>query len=306
MTLPSIVPGQTKLGWIGTGVMGKSMCGHLMRAGFAMTIYNRSHAKTQELVGLGAKLAGTPAEVAQQSDVVFVMVGFPHDVRQVIMGEDGVLTTLRSQGIVVDMTTSSPQLAQDIFHVAKAKNCHSLDAPVSGGDIGAKEARLSIMVGGEREPFEALKPCWEAMGKTVQFQGAAGSGQHTKMVNQILIANNMVGLCEAMLYAYRSGLDPVEVLKSVSSGAAGSWSLSNLAPRVLNNDFAPGFYVEHFVKDMSIALEEARRMNLALPGLALAHQLYVALCAQGMSRLGTQALIQALATLSGFDWRNRT
>lgn len=306
MTLPSIVPGQTKLGWIGTGVMGKSMCGHLMRAGFAMTIYNRSHAKTQELVGLGAKLAGTPAEVAQQSDVVFVMVGFPHDVRQVIMGEDGVLTTLRSHGIVVDMTTSSPQLAQDIFHVAKAKNCHSLDAPVSGGDIGAKEARLSIMVGGEREPFEALKPCWEAMGKTVQFQGAAGSGQHTKMVNQILIANNMVGLCEAMLYAYRSGLDPVEVLKSVSSGAAGSWSLSNLAPRVLNNDFAPGFYVEHFVKDMGIALEEARRMNLALPGLALAHQLYVALCAQGMSRLGTQALIQALATLSGFDWRNRT
>lgn len=306
MALPSIVPGQTKLGWIGTGVMGKSMCGHLMKAGFAMTIYNRSHAKTQELVGLGAKLAGTPAEVAQQSDVVFVMVGFPHDVRQVIMGEDGVLTKLRSQGIVVDMTTSSPQLAQDIFRAAKAKNCHSLDAPVSGGDIGAKEARLSIMVGGEREPFEALKPCWEAMGKTVQFQGAAGSGQHTKMVNQILIANNMVGLCEAMLYAYRSGLDPVEVLKSVSSGAAGSWSLSNLAPRVLNNDFAPGFYVEHFIKDMGIALEEARRMNLALPGLALAHQLYVALCAQGMSRLGTQALIQALATLSGFDWRNRT
>lgn len=305
MTVPTIVPGQTKLGWIGTGVMGKSMCGHLMKAGFAMTIYNRSQAKTQELVGLGANLAETPAEVAQQSDVVFVMVGFPHDVRQVIMGEGGVLTTLRSQGIVVDMTTSSPQLAQEIFHAAKTKNCHSLDAPVSGGDIGAKEARLSIMVGGEREPFEALKPCWDAMGKTVQFQGTAGSGQHTKMVNQILIANNMVGLCEAMLYAYRSGLDPVEVLKSVSSGAAGSWSLSNLAPRVLNNDFAPGFYVEHFVKDMGIALEEARRMNLALPGLALAHQLYVALSAQGMSRLGTQALIQALATLSGFDWRNR-
>lgn len=305
MTLPSIVPGQTKLGWIGTGVMGKSMCGHLMKAGFEMTIYNRSQSKTQELVGLGAKLAETPAEVAQLSDVVFVMVGFPHDVRQVIMGEGGVLTTLRSQGIVVDMTTSSPQLAQEVYQAAKAKHCHCLDAPVSGGDIGAKEARLSIMVGGDRGPFEALKPCWDAMGKTIQFQGAAGSGQHTKMVNQILIANNMVGLCEAMLYAYRSGLDPVEVLKSVSSGAAGSWSLSNLAPRVLNNDFAPGFYVEHFVKDMGIALEEARRMNLALPGLALAHQLYVALCAQGMSRLGTQALIQALATLSGFDWRNR-
>lgn len=306
MTLPSIVPGHTKIGWIGTGVMGKSMCGHLMKAGFAMTIYNRSQSKTQELVGLGAKPAATPAEVAQQSDVVFVMVGFPHDVRQVIMGEDGILTTLRSQGIVVDMTTSSPQLAQEVYHAAKAKNCHSLDAPVSGGDIGAKEARLSIMVGGDRAPFEALQPCWDAMGKTIQYQGAAGSGQHTKMVNQILIANNMVGLCEAMLYAYRSGLDPVEVLKSVSSGAAGSWSLSNLAPRVLNNDFAPGFYVEHFVKDMGIALEEARRMNLALPGLALAHQLYVALCAQRMSRLGTQALIQALATLSGFDWRNRT
>lgn len=295
----------TKLGWIGTGVMGRSMCGHLMKAGFGMTIYNRSQDKATELVQQGATLASTPAEVAKNSDIVFVMVGFPHDVRQVILGEAGVLSTLRTNGIVVDMTTSSPQLAQEIYQAARKQGCHSLDAPVSGGDIGAREARLSIMVGGDREPFAALMPCWEAMGKTIQFQGPAGSGQHTKMVNQILIANNMVGLCEAMLYAYRSGLDPTEVLKSVSSGAAGSWSLSNLAPRVLNNDFAPGFYVEHFVKDMGIALEEARRMNLALPGLALAHQLYVALCAQGMSRLGTQALIQALATLSGFDWKKR-
>lgn len=298
-------PSETRLGWIGTGVMGKSMCGHLMRAGYAMTIYNRSHDKAAELVQQGATLAATPAEVAQSSDVVFVMVGFPHDVRQVILGEDGVLSALKPNGIVVDMTTSSPKLAQEIFHAAQKRGCHSLDAPVSGGDIGAKEARLSIMVGGDREPFERLLPCWNAMGKTIMYQGAAGSGQHTKMVNQILIANNMVGLCEAMLYAYRSGLDPVEVLKSVSSGAAGSWSLSNLAPRVLNNDFAPGFYVEHFVKDMGIALEEARSMNLALPGLALAHQLYVALCAQGMNRLGTQALIQALGTLSGLDWKQR-
>lgn len=305
MSQLTISPSKTRLGWIGTGVMGKSMCGHLMQAGFAMTIYNRSHDKAAELVQQGATLAATPAEVAHRSDVVFVMVGFPHDVRQVILGENGLLSTLKPTGIVVDMTTSSPQLAQEIYHAAQQRSCHALDAPVSGGDIGAKEARLSIMVGGEREPFEALMPCWNAMGKTIMYQGAAGSGQHTKMVNQILIANNMVGLCEAMLYAYRSGLEPMEVLKSVSSGAAGSWALSNLAPRVLNNDFAPGFYVEHFVKDMGIALEEARRMNLALPGLALAHQLYIALCAQGMSRLGTQALIQALGTLSGLDWQQR-
>lgn len=276
-----------------------------MSAGFDMTVYNRSPEKVVALQQRGAKLADSPKQVAEMSDVVFVMVGFPHDVRQVILGEKGVLRGLANNGIVVDMTTSSPQLAVEIYNEARSAGCHSLDAPVSGGDIGAKEARLSIMVGGDREPFEALHSCWSAMGKTVHLQGGPGAGQHTKMVNQILIANNMVGLCESMLYAYRSGLDPLDVLKSVASGAAGSWSLSNLAPRVLNNDFAPGFYIEHFVKDMSIALEEARRMNLALPGLALAQQLYVALVAQGMGRLGTQALIQAIGTLSGIDWRQR-
>jgi 3-hydroxyisobutyrate dehydrogenase len=276
-----------------------------MSAGFDMTIYNRSPEKAVGLQQRGAKLANSPREVAQNSDVVFVMVGFPHDVRQVILGDKGILGGLSRNGIVVDMTTSSPQLAEEIYHAARSVDCHSLDAPVSGGDVGAREARLSIMVGGDKGPFEALHPCWSAMGKTVHLQGGPGAGQHTKMVNQILIANNMVGLCESMLYAYRSGLDPLDVLKSVASGAAGSWSLSNLAPRVLNNDFAPGFYIEHFVKDMSIALEEARRMNLALPGLALAQQLYVALVAQGMGRLGTQALIQAIGTLSGIDWRQR-
>lgn len=305
MPLLDMNPQSNKLGWIGTGVMGKSMCGHLMKAGYPMTIYNRSPEKTRDLVNQGANVVTTPADVARQSDVVFVMVGFPQDVREVVLGEQGVLSQLPQHGVVVDMTTSSPQLAMEIYEAARKQGCHSLDAPVSGGDIGAKEARLSIMVGGDLEPFQALMPCWQTMGKTIQYQGGPGSGQHTKMVNQILIANNMVGLCEAMLYAYRSGLDPVEVLKSVSSGAAGSWSLSNLAPRVLNNDFAPGFYVEHFVKDMGIAIEEARRMNLALPGLALAHQLYVALCAQGMSRLGTQALIQALGSLSALDWQRR-
>jgi 3-hydroxyisobutyrate dehydrogenase len=301
----SVSPATTKLGWIGTGVMGRSMCGHLIKAGFSMTVFNRSQTNLSELLQVGARVAGSPQEVASQSDIVFVMVGYPHDVREVILGERGVLSGFSSHGIVVDMTTSSPRLAVEIAEAAQTKGCQALDAPVSGGDIGAREARLSIMVGGDQPTFEALNPCWQAMGKTILFQGGPGSGQHTKMVNQILIANNMVGLCEAMLYAYRSGLDPVEVLKSVSSGAAGSWSLTNLAPRVLNNDFAPGFYVEHFVKDMGIALEEARRMNLALPGLALAHQLYVALTAQGMARLGTQALIQALGTLSGLDWRNR-
>jgi 3-hydroxyisobutyrate dehydrogenase len=302
----TFTPSTTRFGWIGTGVMGRSMAGHLMTAGYQATLFNRSPEKTKELCDRGATLGATPAKVAEKSDVVFVMVGFPHDVREVILGSDGVLAGLRPGGVVVDMTTSSPKLAVEIYEAANSRGIHSLDAPVSGGDIGAREARLSIMVGGDRDVFEALMPCWNAMGKTIQFQGGAGSGQHTKMVNQILIASSMVGMCESMLYAYRSGLDPIEVLKSVSSGAAGSWSLSNLAPRVLNNDFAPGFYVEHFVKDMSIALEEARRMNLALPGLALAQQLYVALAAQGMSRLGTQSLIQALGTLSGINWRERS
>lgn len=294
--------GRTRVGWIGTGVMGSSMCGHVLGAGFAVTAFNRSPGKLGPLVERGAKAAGSPREVAEASDVVFSIVGHPRDVREVILGADGALGGAKPGSILIDMTTSEPALAREIFEAARAKGVDSVDAPVSGGDVGAREARLSIMVGGEPGPVAALAPLFAAMGKTVVHQGPAGSGQHTKMVNQILIAANMVGLCEALLYASRSGLDPETVLKSVSGGAAGSWSLSNLGPRLIAGDYAPGFFVEHFLKDMGIALAESRRMRLALPGLALAEQLYRAVEAQGHGRDGTQALMLALANLSAASW----
>ena len=305
MSLMKIVPGTTRIGWVGTGVMGSSMCSHLIAKGFAATVYNRSRAKVQPLIDKGATYAASPREVAEKSDVVFAIVGFPRDVREVFLGEDGALAGSRAGNILVDMTTSQPSLAVEIYEAAKAKGVHSVDAPVSGGDIGAREARLSIMIGGDREVVEALHPCWEAMGKTIIHQGAAGAGQHTKMANQILIASNMIGVCEALLYAYKAGLDLPTALQSVAPGAAGSWSLSNLGPRIIANNFDPGFYVEHFLKDMGIALEEAARMNLCLPGLALSKQLYQAVQAQGHGRDGTHALQIALANISGIDWRGR-
>jgi 3-hydroxyisobutyrate dehydrogenase len=207
--------------------------------------------------------------------------------------------------VVVDMTTGEPTLAVEIAAAAAAGGVASLDAPVSGGDVGAREARLSIMIGGPRDVADALQPCWQALGKTIVYQGGPGAGQHTKLVNQIRIAGNMIGVCEALLYAYRAGLDLETVLQSVGSGAAGSWSLANLAPRIIANHFEPGFFVEHFIKDMGIALEESRRLGLSLPGLALANQLYLAVAAQGHGRDGTQALALALASLSGIDWPNR-
>jgi 3-hydroxyisobutyrate dehydrogenase len=230
---------------------------------------------------------------------VFAIVGFPKDVREVFLGSNGVLTTARPGSALVDMTTSEPSLAREIHETAKAKGVASLDAPVSGGDVGAKNAALSIMVGGEADVVEALRPLLECMGKAIVHQGPAGSGQHTKMVNQILIASNMVGVCEALLYGWKAGLDLKTVLQSVGGGAAASWSLNNLGPRIIGRDFEPGFFVEHFIKDMCIALDEAKRMNLALPGLALANQLYLALQAQGFGRKGTQALYLALESLSG-------
>ena len=282
--------------------MGRSMCGHLIDRGFRMTVYNRTRAKAEPLLARGAHWANTPRLVADSSDVVFAIVGFPHDVRQVFLGPEGILAGSRPGMIVVDMTTSEPSLAREIAEAAQARDVAALDAPVSGGDIGAKEARLSIMVGGDRRAFDALMPCWQAMGKTIVYQGGPGAGQHTKMVNQILIATNMIGVCEALLYAYRAGLDLETVMQSVASGAAGSWSLSNLGPRIIAGNFEPGFFVEHFIKDMGIALAEAKAMGLALPGLALAHELYVALKAQGHARDGTHALELALARLSGVDW----
>jgi 3-hydroxyisobutyrate dehydrogenase len=298
-----IASGKTKVGWIGTGVMGSSMCGHLLTAGFEMTVFNRTPAKCQPLVDRGAKLADSPREVAQASDVIFTIVGYPHDVREVTLGADGTLGGARAGSVLVDMTTSEPKLAREIFEAARAQSVQSVDAPVSGGDVGAKEARLSIMVGGEAETVQSLMPLFEKMGKTIVHQGPAGAGQHTKMVNQILIATNMIGVCEALLYGHKAGLDLNQVLKSVGSGAAGSWSLNNLGPRMIAANFEPGFFVEHFLKDMGIALAEARRMKLSLPGLALAEQLYRAVEAQGMARKGTHALLLALARLSEIDWK---
>jgi len=305
MSIPTIAPGKTKIGWIGTGVMGSSMVGHLMAAGFSATVYSRTKAKAQALIDKGAAWAASPQAVAEQSDVIFSIVGFPSDVREVMLGADGALAGSKAGNVLVDMTTSEPSLAVEIATAAKAKGVQSVDAPVSGGDIGAKNATLSIMIGGDKEVVDALAPCFQAMGKTIIHQGGPGSGQHTKMVNQTLIASNMIGVCEALLYAYKAGLDLPTVMQSVAPGAAGSWSLSNLGPRMMANNFDPGFFVEHFIKDMGIALAEAKRMNLALPGLALANQLYVALQAQGHGRDGTHALLLALGRLSNIDWKSR-
>ena len=305
MPIAKIVPGQTRVGWIGTGVMGRSMCGHLLAAGFATTVFNRSKEKAKDLLDKGARWADTPKAVAEASDVVFSIVGFPEDVRAVTLGPEGSLAGAKPGAILVDMTTSDPSLAVEIAEDGKRKGVHSVDAPVSGGDIGAREARLSIMIGGDKEVVDALAPCWNAMGKTIIHQGAAGAGQHTKMVNQILIASGMIGVCEALLYGYRAGLDLNVVLQSVTPGAAGSWSLSNLGPRIIAGNFEPGFFVEHFIKDMGIALAESKRMRLSMPGLALAHQLYLSLAAQGHGRDGTHALELALASMAGIDWKNR-
>jgi 3-hydroxyisobutyrate dehydrogenase len=300
-----VKPGSTKLGWIGTGVMGASMCGHLIKAGFEMTVFNRSKSKAQGLVDAGARWADSPRRVAEQSDVVFCIVGFPSDVREVFLSADGALTGSKPGNVLVDMTTSQPSLSIEIYKAAQAKNVHALDAPVSGGDKGAREAALSIMIGGDVEIVEGLSAAWQAMGKTIVHQGPAGSGQHTKMVNQILISTGMIGVCEALIYGHRAGLNLETVLKSVGSGAAGSWSLTNLGPRILQNNFDPGFFVQHFIKDMGIALAESKRMGLSLPGLALAEQLYLSVAAKGWDRCGTHALTLALAELSGFDWKTR-
>jgi len=300
----NIVPGETKLGWIGTGVMGRWMCEHCMNAGFSATVYNRSAEKTQPLIEKDATLALSPQEVAEQSDVVIAIVGYPQDVRSVFLGEDGVLNGMNPGGIMVDMTTSEPSLAIEIDQKAQEKGIHSVDAPVSGGDVGAREAKLTIMVGGEASVVETLNPLWQAMGKSMTHMGPAGSGQHTKMVNQTVIASGMIGMVEGMLYAHKAGLNLETVLGAIGGGAAGSWSLSNYGPRIIQRNFDPGFFVEHFVKDMGIALSEAKRMNLSLPGLALAEQLYVALKAQGHGRLGTHSLALALEKLNNTEMVN--
>jgi 3-hydroxyisobutyrate dehydrogenase len=291
------------LGWIGTGVMGAPMCGHLLDAGHPMRITTRTRSRAADLEARGASWCDTPAEVAAGADVTFAMVGFPNDVRDVFLGRDGAIAAAAPGSLVVDMTTSEPSLAAEIDHAATARGVGAVDAPVSGGDVGARNATLSIMVGGSEADVARVSPLFEILGSTIVHVGPPGAGQHTKMVNQILIASGMIGVCEALLYAQEAGLDLDRALTAVGGGAAGSWSLTNYGPRMMRGDFEPGFYVDHFVKDMVIALREAAAMQVAVPGLALAHQLYVALQAQGDGRRGTQALLLALARLSGTEWR---
>ena len=287
------------IGFIGIGVIGKSMAGHLLTAGHPLNVFNRTRSKADALVEAGAVWRSSVGDLAAHSDVIVTIVGFPDDVEQVYLGDDGIIGKAKAGALLIDMTTSSPDLAKRIYDTASARGISALDAPVSGGDVGAREARLSIMVGGSKAAFKRATPLFEILGKNVVYQGAAGSGQHTKLCNQIVIASSMVAICEAMIYAKRSGLDPFTVLKSIESGAAGSWSLSNLAPRFLKEDFAPGFFVKHFLKDMRIAIESAERMNLHLPGLVLAKQLYDRLARAGSENDGTQALFTLYE--QGFD-----
>ncbi|WP_319409859.1 NAD(P)-dependent oxidoreductase [uncultured Desulfosarcina sp.] len=287
-----------RIGWIGTGVMGASMCGHLLNAGKRLTIFSRTREKALNLLERGAIWVDTPKAVAQNSDIVFTMVGFPDDVREVILGDEGVLAGAKAGNTVVDMTTSSPDLARSIHRECIKKGVKALDAPVSGGDVGAREATLAIMVGGDPPVFETVKPLFAIMGKTIALMGGSGSGQHTKMTNQILIAGTMIGVVESLLYAQRAGMDAHQVIDVIGKGAASSWSINTLGRRIADGDFNPGFYIKHFVKDMGIALEEARQMHLSLPGLALVHQFYVAAMAMGWEDLGTQGLFQVLATMN--------
>jgi 3-hydroxyisobutyrate dehydrogenase len=283
-------PDNTVIGFIGTGVMGKSMAGHLMAAGYPVIVYSRTKEKAGDLLEKGADWGETPQDVASKANVIFTMVGYPSDVEGIYLGENGLVNHAKPGSYLIDMTTSAPSLAVKIFKAAKEKDIHAIDAPVSGGDVGAKEAKLSIMVGGEEDDVEAIRPLLNLLGTNIVYQGRAGAGQHTKMCNQIAIASNMIGVCEAIVYAEKAGLNPESVLKSITTGAAGSWSLSNLAPRMLNSNFEPGFYIKHFIKDMKIALDEAEQMEMKVPGLVLAKSLYDQLAEMGEENSGTQAL----------------
>jgi 3-hydroxyisobutyrate dehydrogenase len=289
------------IGWIGTGVMGASMAGHLLAAGHSLTVFNRTKAKADELVAAGARWAEGPAALAAESDVVFTMLGYPSDVREMLLGAGGVVAAMRPGSLLIDMTTSEPSLAMEIADAAASRDVAALDAPVSGGDVGARNATLVIMVGGDQGAFDRAQPLFAALGRLAVRHGEAGSGQHTKMVNQIAIASGMIGVCEAMLYAQRAGLDVAGVIDTIKDGAAGSWSLSNYGPRLLRDDLEPGFKIDHFVKDLGIALGEARRMRLPLAGTALAEQLYVAAQAQGFGAKGTQALLSTLVRVAAQD-----
>ncbi|AVV12344.1 NAD(P)-dependent oxidoreductase [Listeria monocytogenes] len=281
-----------KIGFVGTGVMGSSMAGHLLEAGYEVLVYTRTKTKAEDLLEKGALWIKTPGELANKVDMLISMVGYPKDVEELYLGENGFLENLAVGTVAIDMTTSSPALAKKMAEFGREKGIGVLDAPVSGGDIGAKNGTLAIMVGGSEDVFLKVKPIFDILGSSVILQGDAGAGQHTKMVNQIAIASNMIGVTEAIIYAEAAGLNPSSVLDSISGGAAGSWSLANLIPRVLKDDFSPGFFIKHFIKDMGIAISEAKQMGLELPGLTLAEKMYQTLAEQGLSEEGTQALIK--------------
>jgi 3-hydroxyisobutyrate dehydrogenase len=297
MTFRLTIPAATRIGWIGTGVMGSSMCGHLLTAGYRVTVHSRTRSKAQSLLDRGAQWAESPHAVAAESDVLFTMVGFPQDVRQVYFGTDGILSGAGTGTILIDMTTTQPSLSREIAAAASAKDLSAIDAPVSGGDVGAKNATLLIMVGGDRKAVQAMMPIFELLGKKIVHQGGPGTGQQAKLCNQIVIAGTMVGVCESLLYGYKAGLDLNRMLDSIRGGAAACWTLDNLAPRILQRNFDPGFFVEHFIKDMGLALEESKRMGLVLPGLTLVHQLYQTVQTLGHGRSGIHALMLALEDL---------
>ena len=297
MTVQSALSTATRIGWIGTGVMGSSMCGHILTAGYRVTLHSRTKTKAQPLVDLGAAWAENPLTVAAQSDMIFTMVGFPQDVRAVYFGETGILAGAQSGTVLIDMTTTNPTLSREIAERATTKGLSAIDAPVSGGDVGARNATLSIMVGGDRRAVQAVVPLFELLGNTIVHQGGPGTGQQAKLCNQIVIAGTMIGVCESLLYGFKAGLDLNRMLDSIRGGAAACWTLDHLAPRILQRNFDPGFFVEHFVKDMGLALEESQRMGLVLPGLTLVHQLYHRVIDLGHGRSGTHALMLALEDL---------
>ena len=292
---------EKKIGFIGLGVMGKSMAGHLMNAGHELYVYSRTKAKCGDVIEKGAHWCDTPKAVAENTDIVFTIVGFPKDVEEVYLGKNGLIEGTREGMIFCDMTTTKPSLDIQIGKELEKKDASMCDAPVSGGDSGARNATLSIMAGADKATFDALLPYFNIMGKSITHMGELGAGQHTKMANQIVIAGTMCGVSEALVYGARAGLDTEKMVQTISKGAAGCWTLDNLAPRVLRDDLAPGFMVDHFIKDMGIALEEAEKMELVLPSLALTKQLYLSLKANGMGRNGTQALVKAIEQLSGME-----
>lgn len=280
-----------RVGFIGLGNMGQSMAGHILQAGYPLKVYNRSRDKAEALLARGAGWCDSPGELAANSDVVITIVGFPHDVEQVYLGDNGIVARARG-ALLIDMTTSSPELAQRIAKAAAEQGCSALDAPVSGGDIGARDAKLAIMVGGAQAAFDAALPILQLLGPNIVLQGGPGAGQHTKMCNQIVIAATIMGVCEGLAYGKAAGLDLPTVLKSIGGGAASGFQLTVMGQKIINGDFAPGFYIEHFIKDLGIALAEAGRMQLDLPALALARRLYEEMAQQGHGRLGTQALFK--------------